>query len=294
MKGGESSLMKESWTKLLGISLGDQTEQQENIQEVPIELIDPNPYQPRREFDEDKLQELIQSIKTYGLLQPIVTRKVGDRFQIVAGERRFIALRRLQREKTPALVRELSDSAMAALAMIENIQRENLNFIEEAEGYQKLIEEFGLTQEVLAQRLGRSQSTIANKLRLLKLSEPVKNGLNNSKLTERHARALLKLPDEEKQFDLLTQIESESLNVKQAEERVEIMLEAEEDDETKPQKKGKKKKRPVIRDLRIFLNTIRQAVDVIKDSGLDPDVSEEEYDDKIEIKIVLPKSNDQN
>ncbi|WP_041367231.1 nucleoid occlusion protein [Natranaerobius thermophilus] len=283
--------MKESWAKLLGISSGEEeSELEENIQEVPMEEIDPNPYQPRREFDEERLQELMQSIKTYGLLQPIVVRKVGERYQIVAGERRYMALQRLKREKVSAIVRELRDSAMAALAMIENIQRENLNFIEEAEGYQKLINEFGLTQEVLAQRLGRSQSTIANKLRLLKLSENVKKKLSTSNLTERHARSLLKLPNEEMQVDLLNQIESENLNVKQTEERVNIMLDIEEDTDDNGQAKSKKRtKRPVIRDLRIFLNTIRQAVDVIKDSGLEPDVSEDDYDDRIEIKIVLPK-----
>ncbi|OWZ83480.1 nucleoid occlusion protein [Natranaerobius trueperi] len=285
--------MKE-WSKLLGlISNEDKDDQRvENIQEIPLEKIEANPYQPRKEFDEDKLQELIQSIKTYGLLQPIVVRKVpdSDKYQIVAGERRYRALTQLQRETVSAIVRNLNDTSMAALAMIENIQRENLNFVEEAEGYQKLIDEFGLTQEVLAQRLGRSQSTIANKLRLLKLSDQVKSKVNQLDITERHARTLLKLPSEDLQLELLGQVENEKLNVKQTEERAKVLLQTEEEENKDKKTKGKKK-RPVIRDLRIFLNTIRQAVSVIKDSGLEPDVVEDDYEDRIEIKITLPKNS---
>ncbi len=296
--------MKDSWSKILGIATGEtKVDQQENVQEIPIEKIEPNPFQPRKEFDEDRLEELMQSIKTYGLLQPILVRAVEeyDGYQIVAGERRYLALKRLNRAYAPAIVRDLNDSAMAALAMIENLQRENLNFIEEAEGYRRLIYEFGLTQEVLAQRLGRSQSTIANKLRLLKLSPKIKERLSKNELTERHARTLLSLPDEDLQRELIDQIVDENLNVKQTEDRAQILLETEaetgegeEHDSKRSNAQKGKKKRPIVRDLRIFLNTIRQAVSVIQESGLNPDVEEEDYGDRIEIKITLPKQTQQN
>ena len=135
---------------------------------IKIQDIEPNPYQPRRTFSEDTITELMQSIKTYGLLQPIIVRRAGRSFQLVAGERRVVACKKLGWDTITAIIKDLTDSAMAAIALIENLQRENLNFIEEAAGYARLINEFNLTQEVLAQRLGKSQSTIANKLRLLK------------------------------------------------------------------------------------------------------------------------------
>lgn len=275
---------------------------------IPLNEIDLNPYQPRKDIDEEKMQELIQSIKTYGLLQPIVVRKYGQRYQLVAGERRFRALQRLDSKVVPAIVKELSDSALAAVAMIENLQRENLNYIEEAEGYEKLIKEFGLTQEVLAQRLGKSQATIANKLRLLKLSEHVKQRIAISDISERHARALLKLPDAETQLVGLNRIETEGLTVKQTEYIVEEMLNqtAPQDDQQSYQKARnvnekvdktfqapddcKTLKKSFIRDLKIFINTIHEAVKTMEEAGLTPEYEEHDYQDRVEIFIKLPKN----
>ncbi|MGB4125429.1 MAG: ParB/RepB/Spo0J family partition protein, partial [Dethiobacteria bacterium] len=168
----------------------------DKVIKVKIEALQPNPYQPRQSFPEEKINELKQSIRTYGLLHPIIVRRFGRVYQIVAGERRVMACRDLGWQTIPAIVKEINDSAMAAMALIENLQRENLNYLDEAAGYARLIESFNLTQEVLAQRLGKSQSTIANKMRLLKLPDEVKDLLVKEQLTERHARALLKLESE--------------------------------------------------------------------------------------------------
>ena len=190
--------MLDEWKTLTNIDV-EQIEQGE-IQQIAVEKIRPNPYQPRKHIEMEKISELAQSIKTYGLMQPIVVRKAAQGIELVAGQRRLMATQELGWTEIPAIVRELSNSAVATMSLIENLQREHLTFLEEAEGYERLLKEFNLTQEVLAQRLGKSQSTIANKLRLLKLPEQVKDKLFSEEVTERHARALLKLTDEQMQL----------------------------------------------------------------------------------------------
>lgn len=272
--------MREQLEKLF--SSGKSTEGEEIIM-IPIEKIKSNPYQPRKSFSQDKIKELAQSLKTYGLLQPIIVRKDKGSYYLVAGERRLLAAKSLGWWEIPAIVREYNDSSMAAIALIENLQRENLNFLEEASGYKKLIEEFGLTQEVLAQRLGKNQSTIANKLRLLKLPDLVKKMLLEEKLSERHARSLLRLKTEEEQLEVLQAILKDDLNVRETDEIVNRML------KQKEKRQGGGGKRVVIRDLRIFINTIRQAVNAIKKAGLKPEVVEKDLGDHWEVTIRLPK-----
>ncbi len=267
------------------ISWVDGTAEKDKIVFVEIDKIEPNPYQPRQSFDEEKIEELARSIKTYGLLQPIIVRnkRGGAGYQLVVGERRYLACKSLGMRKIAAVVKDLTDNAVATVALIENLQREDLNYIEEAEGYARLIDDFGFTQEVLAQRIGKSQSTIANKLRLLKLPDRVKTLLVKEELTERHARALLKLPTREEQEKMVAEIIKRDMNVRQTENRIEEML-----------------KRPVVKDdwgyrkavvtdLRIFLNTIRQAIYIIRKSGLNPEVIENDLDEHYEIIIKLPK-----
>ncbi|NMB35321.1 MAG: nucleoid occlusion protein [Firmicutes bacterium] len=256
----------------------------EDIRNVKMELIRNNPYQPRLNFEEDKIKELAQSIKTYGLLQPIILTTDDSDYRIVAGERRFLACEMLGWTEIPAIVRDYRGSSLAAVALIENLQRENLNFMEEAQGYKRLMEEFNLTQEVLAQRLGKSQSTIANKLRLLRLPVEIKDILHTGKLTERHARALLKLESEEKQLEVVNTILEMDLTVKEAEAMIQkISL------DDKKQVESTKQRKVIIRDLRIFLNTIRQALGIIRNAGLKPLVEEIEGDECWEIRIRLPK-----
>ncbi|SET01180.1 nucleoid occlusion protein [Anaerobranca gottschalkii] len=277
--------MREQLSKLLG-----QLEKGEEIQQIPINKITSNPFQPRKHFDDEKIDELAQSIKTYGLLQPIILRKVDDKYEIIAGERRFKACVKLGFNKVSAIVKEANDGAMAAIALIENIQRENLNFLEEAEGLHRLITEFNLTQEVLAQRIGKSQSTIANKLRLLKLPQEVKEQLKNSNLTERHARALLKLPEHE-QLPLLKRIIDEGMTVRQTEEAVEILVQTGVTEEKSNDETSKAQtRRFVIKDFRIFLNSIKQVVSTIKSTGIDAIMEEDDNEDYLEVRIRLPKN----
>lgn len=262
--------------------LGSETPSPDESKEINCAEISPNPFQPRQNFDTENLEELAQSIKTYGLLQPILVRRYEKGYQLVAGERRLRACRLLGWQKISTVIREVNDSAMAAMALIENLQRENLDFFEEAEGYQRLLDEFGLTQEVLAQRIGKSQSTIANKMRLLKLASSVQHSLLEAGLSERHARALLKLPDNESREKVLEKIIKLNLNVRQTEGLIEGLL---EDNVEKPS--GSKKF--IIKDYRIVLNTIRQAVAAMEQVGLKPQVSHNEHSDYFEVTIRLPK-----
>ena len=234
----------------------------EKVIQARIDHLQPNPYQPRKNFPEEKIAELTQSIKTYGLMHPIIVRPAGRAYQIVAGERRVIACKNLGWKTIPSIVKELSDSAVAAMALIENLQRENLGYLDEAEGYARLIRTFNLTQEVLAQRLGKSQSTIANKMRLLKLPEGVKDLLVREQLSERHARALLKLGSEEQQKKMVLEIIKGDLTVSDTEKRIDGFLERRGTPKPGPQRKG------AVRDMRIFLNTLRQAVKIIENLSL--------------------------
>ncbi len=278
--------MKEHISKLIG----QQGEKGEEIHQIPVSKIISNPFQPRKYFDDEKIDELAQSIRTYGLLQPIILRKSGNGYEIIAGERRFKACNKLGMNYVSAIVKEANDGAMAAIALIENIQRENLNFLEEAEGLYRLLNEFNLTQEVLAQRIGKSQSTIANKLRLLKLPNEVKDQLKDSNLTERHARALLKLP-EEQQMPLLNRIINEGMTVRQTEEAIDIINESNlaDADENAKTEKGIQRKL-VIRDFRIFINSVKHMVKTIKDTGFDATLEENDFQDYIEVTIKLPKT----
>ncbi|KEK25652.1 nucleoid occlusion protein [Bacillus gaemokensis] len=255
----------------------------EEIQQIPIANIIPNRYQPRTVFDDARIEELALTIRTHGLIQPIVLRQYEeDKYEIIAGERRFRAATKLGWEKVPSIIKNLNDTETASVALIENLQREELTAIEEAVAYQKLIELHNLTQEALAQRLGKGQSTIANKLRLLKLPEEIKRSLLEKSITERHARALIPLKNEELQLKVLQEIVEKQLNVKQTEERIAKLLE-----EVKPKRKTKQK--AVSRDMRIAMNTIRQSLQMVANSGLNVNSEEEEFDEYYQITIKIPK-----
>jgi len=192
----------------------------ESLQKLPLENIVPNRYQPRTVFNHERIRELGDSIQEHGLLQPITVRPIEEgMYEIIAGERRFRAMKLLNFEETEALVRYLTDQETAAVALIENIQRENLSSIEEARAYQKLLEMEDITQKDLALNLGKSQSFIANKLRLLKLSDSVIEALSSGEITERHARSLLSLEDSD-QGEVLTDIKDKKLTVKETEQLV--------------------------------------------------------------------------
>ncbi|TWT00622.1 nucleoid occlusion protein [Planomicrobium sp. CPCC 101079] len=260
-------------------------EHSEEVVKLPIEKISANQFQPRTVFDEEKIEELARTIHMHGVIQPIVVRSSNEEgsYEIIAGERRFRAMRSLGWEEVPAIVRELSDRETASIALIENLQREELTAIEEATAYQNLLEIHEITQEALAQRLGKGQSTVANKLRLLKLPEEIQNALLSRTITERHARALLQLKDSELQQKIFTETVEQNLNVKQLEEKVEKALATEEP------KKAKPKRKAVSRDLRIAMNTIKESLHMVAKSGIDVTTEEEEHDDYYQITVKIPK-----
>ena len=210
---------------LLGENVDEATASEEGIRELATESIVPNPFQPRREFSEDELQELSESIRENGLLQPLVVRPAGGkaerpRYQLVAGERRLRAVRLLDWERVPAVVRDVDDETLLVLALVENLQREALNPLEEAEGYQVLSEEFGLTQQEIAQSVGKSRSTVANMLRLLQLPPSIRKLLQRGALSMGHARALLGLDDGVRAGELARKAAANGWSVREVEERV--------------------------------------------------------------------------
>ncbi|WP_026691787.1 nucleoid occlusion protein [Alteribacter aurantiacus] len=279
--------MKQSFSRLFGLNEKQQEEvevsDREEVKKIPIVDIVPNRYQPRTVFQDERIDELAQTIKTHGIIQPIVVREREGKFEIIAGERRWRAVTKLGWETIPAVVKEFNDAQTASVALIENLQREGLTSIEEAMAYAKLIDIHGLTQESLAQRLGKGQSTVANKLRLLNLPQEVQDALLGRLITERHARALISLKNDEKQIKLLARIIEEELNVKQTEEQVKRMI------EPKPEKK-KPIRKGYSRDMRLAMNTIRQSLDMVAQSGMELDTNEEENDDYYQFTIRIPKS----
>ena len=284
----------------------------------------PNQYQPRKVFDQTEIQELAQTISEHGLLQPIVVREFRPgEYEIIAGERRFRAVKLLEWEKIPAIVEKMSDAESASLALIENLQRAQLSPVEEARAYKQLMEFNNLTQAALAKGMGKSQSFVANKLRLLKLIKPVQNAILDGRITERHGRALLGL-DEDQQRTLLMEIVNQHWNVRETEDAVARLLgkptsaekaaqqaleqAAEANDAAEPaqassepakqtaktpaKKTRAKKKQPKsikVNDARIAVNTIKHSIKMVKDSGVAAKVSEKDTEDSYEITIRIPK-----
>lgn len=253
------------------------------LREIRIEKIVPNKYQPRREFTEDKIKELAESIKQNGLLQSITVRDMGNGFyELIAGERRLRALKYLEYPTTKAIVKELTNEQMATLALIENIQREELTPIEEAYAYQELLSINNLTQDELAKSLGKTQATVANKLRLLKLCSKVVDAINSKRITERHGRAMVKL-DPSAQEKILNQILTQSLNVSQTEERIETYLriknEAKNNDSTQPNYDAQK----------ILARLTKDIAKLEEKYGVSLNKEEEEGMESIVVKVTVPR-----
>lgn len=262
--------------------------QSNTLEIIPVDYIRPNPYQPRRVFSEESLNELAHSIKQYGLLQPITVRKLSHNYyELIAGERRWRAVCKAGFTHIKAVVQPAIDEDSAVIALIENLQREDLHFFEEAEGYQSLMKEHGLTQEELARRLGMNQSTVANKMRILKLPVSIKDQISAYKLSERHARALLRLHNEEAQLKVLREIKQKNLSVKLTEDLVEKMLSKMYGEE--PPEMNRQNVVCIMRDYRIYLNTIKKALARIKKSGVKVSFSATESKEKLSISIELAK-----
>ncbi|MBC8532057.1 ParB/RepB/Spo0J family partition protein [Gehongia tenuis] len=250
---------------------------------LPVDSVWPNPYQPRRTFSDEALFELSQSIRQLGLLQPITVRQVGiHAYELIAGERRLRAAKLAGLREIPAQVIKAYEGESALMALVENLQRENLSYMEEALGYQSLIKEHNLTQEEVARQVGKSQSTVANKLRILRLPKAVKDELNASGLSERHARALLRLPDEESQLSALRKAVKGHLTVQKLEALVEDEL------QEKTPAKPKRRIFMVYKDHRLFVNTMKNAVREMNAQGIRAEYSQKRLDDQLEIKVIIP------
>lgn len=259
--------------------------EEKRVMEIPIEQIVPNPYQPRKVFSQAALEELSNSIRVYGILQPITVRMKGDTYELIAGERRLRAAKLANLETVPVIINNMSDESSAVLALLENLQREDLNFIEEAMGYENLIKEHSFTQQQLAEKLGKNQSTIANKLRILRLPSEIKIKLVENSLTERHARALLKLPEEELMREVLDKIIKNELTVKKTEKLIKDILEELE----APEEPEKKQNIKGAMGIRIYLNTMKQAFDAILGTGIEAKYNEIDKGDYMEVVVKIPK-----
>ena len=255
------------------------------ILEIPIIKIRPNKAQPRRLFSEEEICALSQSIAENGVLQPLTVRKVSaSEYELVAGERRLRACVMAGLRKVPCILVKCSDKESAVYALLENLQRADLSFFEEARGISRLIRRYGFTQEQAARKLGKSQSTVANKLRLLRLTPEEQEWIENAGLSERHARCLLQLDDEESRREALSKIISDSLTVRQTEELVSVLQ------NTAPQENRRSSGKAVIKDFRIFVNTINKAVSTMRMAGINAQASQTDNGNFIEYTIRIPKA----
>ena len=248
---------------------------------LPVEVITPNPEQPRRRFDPAELEELAASIRELGILQPLSVRRQDGKWELVAGERRLRAAKLAGLETVPCLAVAADEKTSSLLALVENLQRRDLDFREEALALKRLMEEFGLTQEECAARIGKSQSAVANKLRILRLSEDILELLQANHMTERHARALLPLEDELLRHKAAGQVVAQGLTVAQTEALVARLL-----------AETPKKRKPtfIIKDIRLFLNTISRGMDLMRSAGVDARCQREESEGEICLTIRIPKS----
>ena len=253
------------------------------VRYIPINAVRPNPQQPRRSFDETALRELADSISAYGILQPLTVRDRGGVYELVAGERRLRAARIAGLREVPCLIAEVGEEDAALLALIENLQRRDLDYMEEAAAIARLIRRYGLSQQQAAEKLGKSQPTIANKLRLLRLSAPVIDCLRQYGLTERHARTLLRLTDPEQQLAAVRHIGKRGLNVAQTEQYIDRLT---AENRTEPPRR-----RPtyVIKDVRLFLNSVERGVRLMQSAGVGAEVGRRDTEEEILLTIHIPK-----
>ena len=258
------------------------------IVSLRIDELSPNPVQPRRQFDEDSLRELSESIRSYGILNPITVRLRSGRYELVAGERRWRAARLAGLREVPCILLDVNMEDAGLIALVENLQRKDLDFVEEAEGIQRLIRMFGLSQEEAARRIGKSQSAVANKLRLLRLPDDVLLALRENGLSERHGRVLLRLPDEEQQRAALAVILENELTVAAAEAYIDALLSSPA--EARPAPPPERRRTLVLKDVRVFLNSVRRSIEVMKQGGIDAGLERRETEDALILTISIPKS----
>lgn len=252
------------------------------VLDIPVTQIFPNPHQPRTLFSNDDLKFLSESIKQNGILQPLTVRRNDKGYELVSGERRLRAGKMSGLLSVPCIVIDVTERSSALLALVENIQREDLSYFDEAVAISQLIDLYGMTQEDAALKLGMAQSTVANKLRLLKLSEFEREQIKKCSLTERHARALLKLKDVDQRLDVIERVAKHGLNVEKTELFIEQII------CTEKERESFKKRAVLLRDVRLFMNTINKAVETVKMAGVRADAKKTQNDDYIEYVIRIP------
>lgn len=255
------------------------------LRRIKTTQISRNPYQPRKHFEPEAITQLAESIRQYGILNPLTVRRTPEGYELIAGERRLRAARAAGMGEVPCIVMAATEEDSSAIALVENLQRRDLDFFEEAAGFRQLIDRYGLTQEEAARKVGKTQSAVANKLRLLKLSEENMQLIREGGLTERHARALLRLPEEAARLAATAHVIEHQFNVSRTEQYVEKLL-------TAPQgKQPSGTVRRLIRDVRLFLNTLDKAVGVMQESGVQTRYEKEEVEDGLLVKIMIPHAH---
>ena len=252
--------------------------------------LSPNPVQPRRRFDDEALAELSESIKTYGILNPLTVRLRGGKYELVAGERRLRAAKLAGLQEVPCILLDVNMEDASLIALVENLQRRDLDFIEEAAGINQLIRMFGMSQEEAARRIGKSQSAVANKLRLLKLPPDVLEALRENGLTERHGRALLRLQRPEAQREALAYVIDNGLTVAATDAYVDALLSRPEPEPPAEAEKPEHKRTFVLKDVRVFLNTLSRSIDLMKQGGIDAGIKRRETEDSLILTISIPKN----
>ena len=260
----------------------------QKIHNIPVKNIFPNPNQPRKDFDEQSLHGLAQSIKDYGLIQPLSVRLANSlsepAYELIAGERRLRAVKLLYWETVPCVIVNADSQASAEMAIIENLQREDLNFFEQAEAIKKLIELFGYTQEQTARRLSVSQSYIANKLRILKLSEKEREIISENGLTERHARSFIRIADEEERQKVIDAVIKRSMNVSSTDKYIDKIISEKEQELSKHRRSIF-----IVKDVRLFLNSIDKVIETVAQSGINVKSEKKDKGEYIEIYLTVPK-----
>lgn len=252
--------------------------ERQDFQRIPIDRIAKNPNQPRKLFDTEQLSGLAESIRRYGIITPLTVRRLGAGFELVAGERRLRAARMVGLETVPCYIVEVTDENSSLMALLENLQRQDLDFFDEAAFLRQLCDRFNMTQQQAAERIGKTQSAVANKLRLLRLSPETVEVIRDGNLTERHARVLLRLSDEKHQLLAAQHMVKQEMNVERAEKYIEALLD----------ERPRQKKQILIRDVRIFLNTIDRAVALMRKSGSAAVVEQKQEGRDLVISVRVP------
>lgn len=255
-----------------------------------IDDIAPSPVQPRKRFDDEALLELSESIRNYGILNPLTVRLRNGRYELVAGERRLRAAKLAELREVPCILLDVNMEDASLIALVENLQRRDLDFLEEAAGISQLIRMFGMSQEEAARRIGKSQSAVANKLRLLKLPQDVLDGLRENGLTERHGRALLRLTGPGAQREALAYIVDNGLTVAAADAYIDALLSEPAPEPEPVPEKPEPRRTYVLKDVRVFLNTLSRSIDLMKQGGIDAGIQRRETDDSLILTISIPKN----